>query len=111
VKTGRAVATAYRALLLADDLRERLAALGYPPAPPGDLFAAAWPIAERIVWLERRAEKQARRERKRAGKKTHAVPESVAPVDALAASVTFNAERWRISLAPATDVAARSEVA
>ena len=84
MKTGRAVETAYRALLLADDLRERL------------------------VRLERKARKRARRG---GSKRTSAVPEGFAPLDALAASIPFNTESWQVSLAPVTDTAARSEVA
>ena len=108
MKTGRAVETAYRALLLADDLRERLARRGYPPAAAADLFIACWPIAERLVRLERRARKRAR---KGWSKKTSAVAEGVAPLDALAASIPLNPEHWRISLAPGTDIPATREVA
>ncbi len=102
------------ALDLAADPDARL-----PPCcavPPGDLLAAAWPLAVRLERLERRARKDAkhaRRYRRAVGQARREVEvllasqdSGVASAGALLRTVPFSADMWHVGLVPGMPVPA-----
>ena len=104
MKARTAERTALEALALADALRARLPADA--EITVDDLFALAWPLARRLVRLERRAARDAaaRRERQALQAEIAAVlavdPETPAPGYVVAQSVPFDPASWRVALLP-----------
>lgn len=104
MKVRTAERVALEALALADALRARLPADA--EIPVGDIFALAWPLARRLVRLERRAARDAaaRREREALQAQISAVlaveSETPAPGYVLGQSVPFDPAGWRVALLP-----------
>lgn len=115
MKARTAERTALEAMTLADALRARLPADA--EITVDDLFGLAWPLARRLVRLERRAARDAaaRCEQQALQAEIAAVlavePESPAPSYALAQSVVFDPGAWRVALLPEFHRAAQREAA
>lgn len=115
MKARTAERVAAEAMALADALRARLPADATVPVE--DIFALAWPLARRLVRLEKRiardaeAAEKARVLREQIAAVLTAESDTPVPAFVLVHSIPFTPEHWRILLAPATDTAARSEVA
>ena len=115
MKARTAERIALEALALADALRARLPADA--EITVDDLFGLAWPLARKLVRLERRAARDAaaRRERQALQAEIAAVlavePESLAPSYALTQFIPFDPASWRLALLPEIRIAARREAA
>ncbi len=113
MKARTAERIAREAMALADALRARLPADA--DIPVEDIFALAWPLARRLVRLERRiardaeAAEKARVLREQIAAVLAAEPDTCAPLFAVANCVPFTPGAWRIALVPDSDRAARSE--
>ena len=104
MKARTAERVAREALGLADALRARLPADA--EITDDDIFGLAWPLARKLVRLERRAAKDAaaRRDREALQAEIAAVlavePETAAPRYLITQSVPFDPAGWRVALLP-----------
>lgn len=108
MKRGLAVAAAYQAVVMSDELSQRLPkgvdAAGW------ELFAAIWPLAVRVAELELTAEKRRRKDRKKAARSERARADAItalcvrreglADVAVLSRTVPLAAGMWRTVLEP-----------
>ena len=115
MKARTAERVAAEAMALADALRARLPADATVPVE--DIFALAWPLARRLVRLEKRIARDAEAAEKarvlREQIATALTAESDTPVPAfvVANSIPFDPACWRVALAPGVPVDAAREVA
>ena len=115
MKARTAERVAAEAMGLADALRSRLPADAEIPVE--DIFALPWPLARRLVRLEKRiardaeAAERARVLRQQIAAVLAAEPDTCAPSFDVANSIPFDPAAWRTALVPGVPVDAAREVA
>ena len=108
MKRALATAAAYQAVVMSDELAQRLPA-GAEPAT-WDLFRAVWPVAVRVAELERADAKRRRKVAKKAGRTEQARDAAITALGArregladaaiLSRTVPLAAGMWRTALEP-----------